>query len=122
VLGELKLMAMPCTAYATIDPASKEYVCTAYSSALKSMDVLSLLNKILAIEMLMTAQGMDLAKDKLAGFEFGAGSKAAHMEFRKHVKMTRVNRFAAPDMVEADRLVEEGTVLCAVEKAIGKLM
>jgi histidine ammonia-lyase len=122
VLGELKLLAMPCTAYSAIDPANKEYICTTYSSALKSIEVLSLLNKVLAIEMLMTAQGMDLAKEKLTGFEFGGGSKAAHMEFRKHVKMTRVNRFAAPDMVEADRLVEEGTVLCAVEKAIGKLM
>lgn len=122
VLGELKLLSMPCAAYSMIDPTDKEYVCTTYSAALKSIEALSLLNKILAIEMLMAAQGMDLAKDKLIDFEFGAGSKAALMEFRKHVKVTRTNRFAAPDMVEADRIVNEGIVMAAVEKAIGKIM
>jgi histidine ammonia-lyase len=122
VLGELKLLAMPCAAYSEIDPVNKEYSCATYSSAFKAIEVLSLLNKILAIEMLMAAQGMDLAKDKLIDFEFGVGSKAALLEFRKHVKVTRGNRFAAPDMVEADRIVNEGKVLNAVEKAIGKLM
>ncbi len=122
ILGELKLLAMPCAAYSMIDPINKEYICTTYSAALKSIEVLSLLNKIIAVEMLMTAQGMDLAKDKLGGFEFGAGSKAAHSEFRRYVKMIRTNRFAAPDMVEADRIVNEGIVLDAVEKAIGKIM
>ncbi|MGE5631988.1 MAG: aromatic amino acid lyase [Caulobacteraceae bacterium] len=122
VLGELKLLAMPCAAYSGIDPISKEYVCKTYSSAIKAIEALSLLNKVLAIEMLMAAQGMDLAKDKLTGFEFGNGSKAALLEFRKHVKVTRANRFAAPDMVEADRIVNEGTVLAAVEKTVGKLM
>ena len=70
----------------------------------------------------MAAQGMDLVKDKLTEFEFGVGSNAAFLEFRKHVKMTRANRFAAPDMVEADRIVNEGIVLTAAEKVIGKLM
>ena len=122
ILGELKLLSMPSASYSMIDPINKEYICTTYSAALKSIEALSLLNKILAIEMLMTAQGMDLAKDKLVDFEYGAGSKAALSEFRKHVKMTRTNRFAAPDMVEADRIVNEGIVLTAVEKAIGEIM
>ncbi|HYE80839.1 MAG TPA: aromatic amino acid ammonia-lyase [Clostridia bacterium] len=122
VLGELKLLSMPCTAYSTIDPVSKEYICTTYSSALKTIEVISLLDKILAVELLMAAQGMDLAKDRLVDFEFGAGSKAALTEFRKHIKVTRSNRFAVPDMVESDRLVRESIVLNAVEEAVGKLM
>ncbi len=121
VLGEMKLLSMPCAAYSNIDPISKEYVCMTYTSALKAKAALSLLEKILAIEVLMTAQGMDLVKDKLTDFHFGIGTNAALTEFRKNVKVTRANRFAAPDMVEADRLVREGTVLAAVESAIGKL-
>jgi histidine ammonia-lyase len=120
-LGELKLLAMPCAAYSTIDPESREYICMTYDSTLKAAEVLMLLNKILAIEMLMAAQGMDLVKDRLSDFKFGAGSEAALYEFRKHVRVTRANRFAAPDMVESDRLVAEGTILAAVERAIGKL-
>jgi len=122
MLGELKLLSLPCAAYSTIDPISKEYICMTYASAVKAIEVLSLLNKILAVEMLMAAQGMDLAKDRLADFAFGSGSNAAHVEFRKHIQVTRTNRFAVPDMVRADSIVSEGSVLAAVEKAVGKLM
>lgn len=121
VLGELKLLAMPSAAYSMLDHISNQYICTTYEAALKAITVLSLLNKILAIEMLMAAQGMDLAKDRLMHFEFGAGSQAALLEFRKHIKVTRVNRFAAPDMVEADRLVNEDIIFAAVERTVGKL-
>lgn len=121
VLGELKLLAMPCSSNSRIDPISREYICTTYSSALKMIEAISLLNKILAIEMYMTAQGMDLAKDKLVDFKFGKGTSVALNEFRKHIKTVRANRFAAPDMVKANRLISEGVILNVVEKNIGDL-
>ncbi|WP_432667008.1 aromatic amino acid ammonia-lyase [Wukongibacter baidiensis] len=121
VLAELKLLALPSTSSSIIDGRNDGYNCTTYSSAQKTLEAMPLLTKVLAIEMLMTAQAMDLAKDKLKDFKFGKGTTAAIDEFRKYVEMTRINRFAVPDMVEADRLVAEAVVLDAVEKAIGRL-
>ncbi len=121
VLAELKLLALPSAASSVIDGRNDGYNCTTYLSAQKTLEATSLLAKVLAVEMLMTAQAMDLVKDKLKDFKFGKGTTAAIDEFRKHIEMTRVNRFAVPDMVEADRLVAEAVVLDAVEKAIGRL-
>lgn len=122
VLGELKLLGMPSSSYSKFDPISKEYICTTYNSALKTINAITLLNKVLAIEMLMVAQAMDLVRDRLVDFKFGSGSNVAHLEFRKHVDVTRENRFAAPDMVMADKIVEEGIIVKTVENRIGKLM
>lgn len=121
VLGELKLMAMPSSSYSRIDCNSKDYICTTYNSVVKMLTAISLLDKILAIEMLMSAQAMDLVKDKLKDYKFGVGSKVALSEFRRYIKITRENRFAAPDMIEAERIVREELVLKAVEKTIGYL-
>ncbi|SDK09611.1 aromatic amino acid ammonia-lyase [Natronincola ferrireducens] len=121
VLAELKLLALPNTACTSIFSNRNKYFCTTYPSALKSLEVISLLTKVLAIEMFMSAQAMDLAKDKLIDYSFGKGTVVALSEFRKYVKIVRENRFAAPDMVESDRLVKEGVILSAVEKSIGHL-
>jgi len=121
ILGELKLLAVPNTAFAKFDPITRKYVCTTFESSLKVMNAISLLNKILGIEMYMAAQGMDLAKAKLVNFEFGVGSKEALHVFRKFVQMVKVNRFASPDMVTAEKVVTEGIVLKAVENMVGNL-
>ncbi|MFF2482359.1 aromatic amino acid lyase [Paenibacillus sp. NPDC058071] len=121
ILGEMKLLAAPGNAFSKFDPITKKYRCGTFQSALKVMDAVSLLNKILGIEMYMAAQGMDFAKAKLTDFEFGAGSKEALQAFRKYVRTVHVNRFASPDMVAAEQAVLDGVVLNAVENAIGNL-
>ncbi len=96
-------------------------MCTTFASAIKVLNAISLLDKILGIEMFMSAQGMDLAKAKLADFEFGVGSREALRVFREHVQLVTVNRFASPDMVTAEKVVREGIVLQGVENRIGEL-
>ena len=121
VLGELKLLAIPAVAISTINTNNNEYNCTTYMSGMKLLEAVSLLAKVFSIEMLMGAQAIDLAKDKLKGFTLGAGTYSALEEFRKTVKVTREDRFVRPGMVEANRLIEEDIVLHAVEKSIGEL-
>jgi histidine ammonia-lyase len=121
ILAEMKLLALPNTAFSKIDHITKKYVCTTLESSLKVMDAISLLNKVLGIEMYMAAQGMDLAKAKLADFEFGVGSKEALHVFRTFVQTVKVNCFASPDMVTAEKVVTDGIVLQAVEDIVGNL-
>lgn len=121
VLAELKLLSLPNSSSVIIDSMNKNYNCATYAAAFKSIEVINLITKVLAIEMLMAAQGMDLAKDKLKDYKFGKGTEVALVEFRNYIKVTRKNRFAVPDMVEADRLVNQGIILAKVENTIGKL-
>ncbi|NUU59363.1 aromatic amino acid ammonia-lyase [Paenibacillus agri] len=121
ILAEMKLLALPNTAFSKIDHITRKYVCTTLESSLKMLDAISLLNKILGIEMYMAAQGMDLAKSKLVDFEFGIGSKEALHVFRNFVQTVKVNRFASPDMVAAEKVVTDGIVLQAVEDIVGNL-
>lgn len=121
VLAELKLLSMPSSSNSMIDPMNKNYNCATFAAAFKSIEAINLITKVLAIEMLMAAQGMDLAKDKLKDYKFGRGTEAALTKFRKFVEVTRKNRFAVPDMVEADRLVNQSIILSEVENVIGKL-
>jgi histidine ammonia-lyase len=121
ILAELKLLAASHAGMKRINMLTSEYSCTTFSSALKSLQAISLLDKIIGIEMFMTAQGMDLAKVKLNNFEFGTGTRAAHHALRQEVPMVKANRFASPDMVAAERAVTQGVVLQAVEHLIGEL-
>ncbi|WP_028562674.1 aromatic amino acid lyase [Paenibacillus pinihumi] len=121
ILAELKLLAVPNASFSKFDSITKKYMCTTFASAIKVLNAISLLDKILGIEMFMSAQGMDLAKAKLADFEFGVGSREALRVFREHVQLVTVNRFASPDMVTAEKVVREGIVLQGVENRIGEL-
>ncbi|RXZ83136.1 aromatic amino acid lyase [Paenibacillaceae bacterium] len=121
ILAELKLLAASHAGMNRMNMLTSEYSCTTFSSALKSLQAISLLDKIIGIEMFMTAQGMDLAQAKLNHFEFGTGTSAALQALRQDVPMVKANRFASPDMVAAERAVAQGVVLQAVEHLIGEL-
>lgn len=121
VLAELKLLALPSSAFSYINDKTNRYQCTTSRSGLKAIQANHLLAKVLSIEVLMSAQGMDLVRNKLPELKFGKGTNAAYAFFRKQIKMTKTNRYAAPDMVSADKLVSEGAVLMAAENKVGNL-
>ena len=75
----------------------------------------------MAIELLMTCQGMDIVKEKLPGFRFGRGTAAVKDKVRESIAMMTENRFVSPDMNEADRLITNGEILKAAERAVGSL-
>lgn len=115
LVAELKLLTLPSAA------VKARGECAAYHAGTKLLRGLPLLSKVLAIELLMACQGMDIVKEKLPDFRFGNGTAAVKDKVRKNITMMTENRFVSPDMNEADRLITSGDILKAAEKAVGGL-
>ena len=73
--------------------------------------------KVLGIEVLCAAQGLDLGEQ----LRPGKGVAAAYRALRQHIPGLDGDRFLAPDLAEAERLVLDGTIVDAVEKRVGAL-
>ena len=86
-------------------------------SARKGRQILDNTNRVIAVEMVNAAQGMDFR----APLKPGKGSGAAFKEFRKHVPFYDKDQFMQPLLLKSLELVENGTVVKAVEEAIGEL-
>ena len=115
LVAELKLLVLP----SAVVKAPGE--CSAYYAACKMLRALPLLSKVMAIELLMACQGMDIVKERLPELSFGLGTAAAKDKVREKIAMMTENRFVSPDMNEADRFITSGEVLKAVEATVGGL-
>jgi histidine ammonia-lyase len=116
--AEVKRLAQP----ASVDsiPASglqEDYNAMAAGSALKVRTAVGHLRQVLAIELLVAAQALD-ARAPLAP---GQGSTAAHAAVRQRIPALDEDRYLKGDLDAALGLVEDGTVLAAVEAAVGPL-
>ena len=75
------------------------------------------MRQVLAIELVLAAQALDLR----APLEPGRGSAAARMAVRRRIPPLAGDRYLKADLDAARALAEEGSVLAAVEAAIGPL-
>lgn len=114
-VAELKLLALPSAAVK--EPGE----CAAYYAGTKMLHALPLFSKVMAIELLMACQGMDVVGEKLPDFCFGKGTTAVKDKVRESIAMMTENRFVSPDMNEADLLITNGDILKAAEDAVGGL-
>ena len=114
-VADIKLLTLPSAAIK--EPGE----CAAYYSSVKMLRALPLFSKVLAIELLMSCQGMDIVRDKIPEFTFGIGTAAVWSEVRRHISVMVSNRFVSPDMNEAGKLITGGEVLKAAEAAAGEL-
>lgn len=73
--------------------------------------------KVLAIELLCAAQGLDCG-ERLAP---GRGVQAAYAEIRARVAPLDRDRFLAPDLRSLETLIADGALVAAVEAAVGEL-
>ena len=116
--SELKRLAQP----ASVDsiPASglqEDYNAMAAASALKLRTSVGLLRQIIAIELLLAAQALDFR----APLTPGRGSAAARDAVRRAIPRLDGDRYLKGDLDAALTLVESGSVLAAVEAAVGAL-
>ena len=86
-------------------------------SARKLLQIVENVRSSLAIEILTAAAGLDYRKP----LEPGRGVRAAHAEVRGVVAPFEADRPLYADMAAVSRLIAEGTLLRAVEDAIGAL-
>ena len=92
-----------------------------YFTLCKVLKAVDLTERVLAVEILMSAQGMDIVVRKVPELAFGAGTGAIHRCLRQRVAVLEENRFMAPDMAAALELLSQGNMLAAAESAVGAL-
>jgi histidine ammonia-lyase len=95
----------------------EDYNAMAAGAALKARAAVRAVRQVLAIELLLASQALDLR----APLRPGRGSAAARDAVRRHIAPLDEDRYLKADLDAAAHLVEEGVVLAAVEEALGPL-
>jgi histidine ammonia-lyase len=93
-------------------------------SALKVWQVLHNVQTVIAIELMVAAQGIDFSRVHPATgriMRAGKGVHAAHQCIRKQISHLESDRVLHTDIQTSLRLVRDGSLLAHVQKAVGKL-
>ena len=77
-------------------------------------DNLDRLQTVLAVQVLMSAQGVDLIKEKMAELPLGTGTARVHGAIRQHVAPLGDDRHMTPDLEVATRVVQDNVIADAV--------
>jgi len=118
--SENKTLAHPASVDTIPTSASREdHVSMGVIAARHAEQIIGNTGKVLGIEALCAAQGLDLAPNKK--LRAGKGVVAAYRAVRRRVKALSHDRLMAPDLAVAEALVADGTLVAAAEKAVGVL-
>lgn len=117
--SENKTLAHPSSVDTIPTSANREdHVSMGVTAARHAAMVTANTAKVLGIELLCAAQGLDLASKRLAP---GAGVQAGYRAMRQRVAALQGDRFLAPDLAQAEQLVRDGSLVRAVERKVGAL-
>ncbi|MGZ4358271.1 MAG: histidine ammonia-lyase [Gaiellaceae bacterium] len=118
LVAENRRLAVPASADTLPTSAMQEdHVSLAWSAARKLRRSLVNLRRILAVELVCAARGLDLR----APLSPAGGTAAALAALRLHVPGPGADRFLAPELAGAEALIERGELLAAVEQRLGTL-
>jgi histidine ammonia-lyase len=107
--SESKVLAHPASADSIPTSANQEdHVSMGSIAALHLMRVLEHSERILAIELICAAQGLDLRRDLLPGLRPGRGVEEAQSRVRAVIPRLEHDREPGPDIAASERLVSEG--------------
>ncbi|MFY9341862.1 MAG: histidine ammonia-lyase [Planctomycetota bacterium] len=116
--SENKSLAHPASVDTIPTSANREdHVSMGVTAARHADRVVANTAKVLGIEFLCAAQGLDLGEP----LRPGKGVEAAHRALRAVVPGLSGDRYLAPDLAAAERLVRDGTLVAAAEKKVGEL-
>ncbi len=116
--SELKTLAHPASADSIPTSGLQEdYNAMGAGAALKLRRAVANARQIVAIELLLAAQALDCR----APLAPGRGSAAAHAAVRRHIAPLAGDRYLKADLDAALALCVDGSVLAAVEAAVGPL-
>jgi histidine ammonia-lyase len=117
--SENKSLAHPASVDTIPTSANREdHVSMGVTAARHAERVVANTAKVLGIELLCAAQGLDLAPKRLRP---GRGVDAGYKALRKRVAGLDGDRFLAPDLAVAETLVRDGSLVVAVERKVGPL-
>ncbi len=118
IVSELKRLAAPASVDSIPSSAMQEdHVSMGWSAARKLRKSVDGLAYVLAIELLTAARALDLRAPLTAA----AGTEAVRAKLREHVQGAGTDRYLAPEMELAYRLVIDGSALAAAEAVVGEL-
>jgi histidine ammonia-lyase len=118
LVAENRRLAVPASADTLPTSAMQEdHVSMAWSAARKLRLSVANLRRIVAVELVAAARGLDLR----APLEPAAGTGAALAALRDRVPGPGSDRHLAPELAAAEELCANGEVLAAVERAVGPL-
>ncbi|HEY5840190.1 MAG TPA: histidine ammonia-lyase [Mycobacterium sp.] len=118
IVSELKRLANPASADSIPSSAMQEdHVSMGWSAARKLRRAIDGLTRVLAIEVLTAARGIDMR----APLTPSPATGAAVAVLREHVEGPGPDRYLAPEIAAAVELARSGAIVKAVEDAIGPL-
>jgi histidine ammonia-lyase len=118
IVSELKRLAVPASVDSIPSSAMQEdHVSMGWSAARKLRRSVDGLTRVLAVELLTAARGLDLR----APLEPAAATAAVLAELRQAVPGPGPDRFLAPEIEAAVGLVRSGRIAAAAETVTGKL-
>jgi len=118
LVSEAKLLASPATVDSIPTSGSKEdFVSMGWLAAIKAAQIVDRLATILALEFLCASQGLDF----LLPLKPGRGVRKVYEVVRSRVTHLTEDRVLRHDLDRVLPLLEDGTLLTAVEAAVGPL-
>lgn len=118
LVSENKAHAFPASVDSIPTSANREdHVPMSTAAARKCRHVVLNTARVLAAEFLCAAQGLDFLRPLRAG----RGAEAAYQHIREHVRPLGRDRTLHRDLEAVERLVRNGSLLAAVEAAVGTL-
>ena len=118
IVSELKRLAVPASVDSIPSSAMQEdHVSMGWSAARKLRRAVDGLTRVLAVEVLTAARGIDLR----APLAPAVGTGAAVAAVREHVPGPGPDRVLAPEIEAVVELVRTGALVAAVETAVGEL-
>jgi histidine ammonia-lyase len=118
LVSENKTLAHPACVDSIPTSANKEdFVSMGAFAALKAREVVGNLLRVIAIELLCGAQGLEFRE----GLQPGRGVAAAHDFIRESIPRLEIDRPLTPDIEALSEMVRDGSLTARVERAIGPL-
>jgi len=117
--SENKSLAHPASVDSIPTSANQEdHVSMGVTAARKARQIVTNVERVLAIELLCAAQARDFHPE----YRAGRGAQAVQEAVRRHVKPLDQDRFLHDDLRAAHRLIVSGELVQAVEAAAGPLL
>jgi histidine ammonia-lyase len=121
----LENMGLCSPASATSLPAkgnTEDHISNSCFAARRTRTIVANAQTVVAVEMLLAAQALDLVERDLRKFPVGQGTQAAWAAMREHIPATLgEDTWVHDDVERARRLIVAGTIVSGVESKIGNL-
>lgn len=119
LVSENKVLAHPASVDSIPSSANQEdHVSMGTIAARKAKEILYNTTRVLAIELYAAAQAIDFSDP----IKLGQGTKVAYEEIRKKVEKLNEDRIMNVDIDACAALIENNTILDAVESKVGELL